>query len=90
MAFQCVYGCCDGRSKNEDKENGKKWRFTGLLYIDNLVLYVKWMVVRFIEVCRKDLKINANNSKTCVMMNVARDKGKAESEAKVIKESRDS
>ena len=51
------------------QEEGRNWRLLGLLYIDDLVLCdeleknLREMVGRFIEVCRRSLKVNAGKSK---------------------------
>ena len=73
LALQCEYGRSDERGKNEDGEDGREWRLSGLLYADNLDLCceleggLKVMVGHFIEVCRKCLKPNAGKSKVMVL-----------------------
>ena len=50
-------------------EEGREWRLLDLLYADDLALYgeskedLKAMVGRFVEVCRRGLKVNAGKRK---------------------------
>ena len=54
-------------------EESKYRRLIGLLYADDLALcgeseeHLRLMVGRFVEVCRTDLKVNANRSKVMVL-----------------------
>ena len=55
---------------NRDEKEGREWKLLGLLYVDDLVLcgkleeYLRAMVGRFVEVCRRrGLKFNASKSK---------------------------
>ena len=59
-----------GRKRVRFQEEGREWRLTGLLYVDDLALCVESeedlsaMVGRFVEVCRRrGLKVNAGKSK---------------------------
>ena len=56
-------------------EDGKKWRFSSLLYADDLFLCfeedLKAMVGRFAEVCRRrGLKVIVGKSKVMVLIGV--------------------
>ena len=66
MAVQSIYGWSkegggdgDGKRGVSFMENGREWRFLGLLYADDLVLFgeseedLRVMVGRFTEVCRR-------------------------------------
>ena len=59
-----------GRRGVRFQEEGREWRFPGLLYTNDLVLYgeseedLRVMVGRFAEVCRRrGIKVNAGKSK---------------------------
>ena len=61
-------GSCGGDGMR--LEEGREWRFPGLLYTNDLVLYgeseedLRVMVGRFAEVCRRrGIKVNAGKSK---------------------------
>ena len=63
LALQFIYGCSDERGENG--EEGREWRFHGLLYADNLVLCgeleedLRAMVGCFAKVCkRRGLKLS--------------------------------
>ena len=63
-----------GRKGVSFMEDGRKWRFPGLLYADDLVLCdeseedLRVMVGRFAEMCkRRGLKINAGKNKVMVL-----------------------
>ena len=60
--------------KIEDGKEGREWGLPGLLYADDLVLYVeseedlKAMVLHFVEVCRKrGLKVIAGKRKLMML-----------------------
>ena len=74
MAFQCIYGCIDGRSENEGEEEGREWKLKSLLYAEDLVLCdeleedLTAMLGRFVELCRKrGLKVNAGKSNMLIL-----------------------
>ena len=54
-------------------EEGREWRLNGLLYADDLVLFgeseeeLRTMVGQFVEVCRKELKVNTGKSKVMAL-----------------------
>ena len=54
-------------------EKGREWRLSGFFYADELVLCgeseedLRVMVGRFVEVCRKGLKVSAGKSKVMVL-----------------------
>ena len=54
-------------------EDGRGWKFPGFLYADDLVLCgelekdLTVMVEKFVEVCRRRLKVNAGKSKVMVL-----------------------
>ena len=58
-----------GRRGVRFQEEGREWRLPGLLYADDLVLCgeseedLGAIVRRFIEVCRRGLKVNKGKSK---------------------------
>ena len=63
-----------GRREVRFQEEGREWRFPGLLYADDLVLCgesekdLRAVVGRFIEVCRRiGLKVNAGKSKVLLL-----------------------
>ena len=72
-----VYMDSDERGENRDEEVGieisGEWRLPALLYADDLVLCgeseddLRAMMQRFVEVCRKSLKVNADKSKVMGM-----------------------
>ena len=71
LAFQCIYVCSD---ENGDGKEGREWRLSGLLYVDDLVLCsesevdLRAIVGWFVEACRKrGLKVNPDKSKVMVM-----------------------
>ena len=76
MAFQCIYGHSDeGGENGDEEEEGREWRFFGILYADNLVLCgelkedLKAMVGDFAEVCRRrGLKVNAGKRKVMLLV----------------------
>ena len=47
LALQCIYRRSNERDKNKDGEEGREWRLTGLLYVDDLVFSgdILWMCV---------------------------------------------
>ena len=62
----------DERGENGYEEEGREWILPGLLYADDLVLCgeledLRAMVGCFVEVCRKDLKVNAGKSRVMVL-----------------------
>ena len=82
MAVQCIYGCSDEGGEDGDGNDGseisgggeREWKFTGLLYANDLVLCgeskedLKSMVGCFVEVCRgRGLKVNAGKRKVMVL-----------------------
>ena len=54
-----------GRRGVRFRDEGREWRLTGLLYADDLFFcgeseeYLRVIVGRFIEVCRRSPKVNA-------------------------------
>ena len=62
----------EGGERGDWKE-GREWRLPRLLYADDLILYgkseeeLRAMVGRFVEVCRRVLKVNAVKSKVMVL-----------------------
>ena len=73
LALQCIYGCSDEGGENRDGKKGREWRLPSLLYADDLLLCGKLeedlraMVGHFVEVCRRDLKVNAAKTKVMVL-----------------------
>ena len=67
LAVQCIYICSDG------SEDGKEGRLPSLLYLDDLVLCgvseeeLRVMVVRFVELCRRGVKVNVGESKVMIL-----------------------
>ena len=55
------------------EEEEREWRLLSLLYADDMVLWgkpeedMRTMVGRFVEMCRRGLKVNAGKSKVMVM-----------------------
>ena len=55
-------------------QEGREWRLPGLLYVDDLVLCgeseedLKAMIARFVQVCRRVLKVTADKSKVMVLV----------------------
>ena len=63
-----------GKRRVRFQEEGREWRFPGLLYADDLISCgesekdLKVMVGRFVEVCRRrGLKVNAGKNKVMVL-----------------------
>ena len=52
--------------EGDENGDGKEWRVPGLLFTDDLVLCgeseedLRAMVLRFVEVCKRCLKVNAD------------------------------
>ena len=61
------------RFQVEEREREREWRLPGLLYADDFVLCgysegnLRIMMGRFVEVCRRYLKVNADKSKVMVL-----------------------
>ena len=75
LAVPCIYECSDGGEDGDIMrgvrflEDGREWRYPGLLYADDLVLCgeleedLRVMVGWFAEVCkRRGLNVNAGKS----------------------------
>ena len=62
-----------GRKEVRFLEEGREWILLGLLYADDLVLcgeseeHLRVMVGRFVEVCRRGLKVNAGKRRLMVL-----------------------
>ena len=78
LPFQLIYGCSEERGENGDGEEGSdifggEWILPGLFYADDLVLCgeseedLRAWVGRFLEVCRRGLKVNVGKSKVMVL-----------------------
>ena len=79
VALQCIYGRSDvikigmGRRGVKFQEEGRERRLLGLLYADHLVFCgeleedLRAIVGRFIEVCRRSLKVNAGKGKVMLL-----------------------
>ena len=81
MALQCVCICSEERSEDRDEEDGsetlkkgREWRLPGLLYEDDIILCgeseqdLEVVMERFVDVCRRCLKVNANKIKVIVLI----------------------
>ena len=61
------------RSEVRFQDEGREWRLPGLLYADDLALCgeseedLRAIVGRFVEVCRRSLKVNAGTSKVMML-----------------------
>ena len=73
LAVKYIHGCSHEGGNNEDGKDGRELGLPGLLYVDDLVLCgeleedLRVMVGRFVEGCRRGLKVNASKRKVMVL-----------------------